>query len=55
MSNISEQIKRIDELEERVAILEKVIVSLIDKKEIQDFSGQLHDIGEIRNPIGFHK
>lgn len=53
MSNLSELREQVEELTNRVAILESALVKPLDKGGIQEFHSERHEVGEVRTPIGY--
>jgi hypothetical protein len=53
MSRIAELTQELAELQNRVSILEEAMVRILENRGIQNHKEDLHDIGEVRNPIGY--
>jgi hypothetical protein len=53
MSRIAELTQEVNDLQNRVSVLEAALLRLLEKSGIQDHTIGLHDIGEVRQPIGY--
>lgn len=56
MSAISELREKVNELEARIDVLETAVLKLLNEGNgIQNHSGELHRIEEVRTPIGYRQ
>jgi len=55
MSNISELRQQLEQCERRLSVVESILVDLVEKSKVNvnDLSGELHEVTNPRSPIGF--
>lgn len=53
MSALSELRERVDDLENRVSILEKILLDFMEGKGVKNYHSDLREVEDPRTPIGF--